>query len=434
MSVATIQIYETTIGAVSWDADRELGIFEYDPNFLNSGIEVAPIMVPLGPGRFSFPNLSRETFKGLPGLLADSLPDRFGNLLIDQWLARQGRLPSSFDPVERLCYLGSRAMGAMEYQPTLLQDTPSEQLNVDALVQLANEALALKANLHTSLSHTTEAMATILRIGTSAGGARAKAVVAWNPQTGEIRSGQVPSAEGFEAWLLKFDGVSANADKELDDPLGYGRIEYAYHLMARAAGITMSDCRLLEENGRAHFMTRRFDRSASGEKFHIQSLCAIGHYDFNQAGAYSYEQALQVARRLNLPQSDLTEIYRRALFNIISRNQDDHTKNLAFIMDRRGNWRLAPAYDIIYAYNPQGAWTSRHQMSLAGKRENFNSSDLLDAAIAADVKPRAAKTILREIHQAVASWRNHADSADVATPWREEILKNLRLDLTDATK
>ncbi len=429
MTSATVELYETTIGAVTWDPERELGIFEYAPGFLGSGIEISPVMLPLGAGRFSFPNLPRETFKGLPGLLADSLPDKFGNLLIDQWLARQGRRPESFDPVERLCYLGTRAMGALEFQPNFLPDTPPETLHLEALVQLANDALASRESLHANLSQPPEALATILRVGTSAGGARAKAVIAWNPQTGEIRSGQVTLSPGFEAWLLKFDGVSANRDKELNDPLGYGRIEYAYHLMARAAGITMSDCRLLEENGRAHFMTRRFDRGPAGEKFHMQSLCAMAHFDFNQAGAYSYEQAFQVARRLNLPQPDLTELYRRALFNILARNQDDHTKNIAFLMDRRGGWRLAPAYDLIYAYNPNGAWTQRHQMTLAGKRENFTTKDLLDSASTADVKPAKAKSILKQVHSAVAAWQTHAESSNISAEWTEEIRRNLRLDL-----
>ena len=430
MTSASIHIHDTLIGAITWDAERELGVFEYAPVFLASGIEVAPLMMPLGAGRFVFPDLSRETFKGMPGLLADSLPDKFGNLLIDQWLARQGRAPQSFDPVERLCYLGKRAMGAMEFQPTLLSESPAETLHLDALVQLANDALASRENLHANLDHAPEAMATILRIGTSAGGARAKAVVSWNPGTNEILSGQIAPPPGFEAWLLKFDGVSGNRDKELSDPLGFGRIEYAYHLMARAAGITMSDCRLLEENGRAHFMTRRFDRTPVGGKLHLQSLCGIAHFDFNQAGAYSYEQAFQVARRLGLPQTDLTELFRRAVFNILSRNQDDHTKNIAFLMDRRGAWHLAPAYDLIYAYNPSGAWTSRHQMTLNGKRDAFETADLLAAATQADLRPPKAKAILREVHTAVADWENFANTAGVFNPAMTEIRSHLRLDLS----
>ena len=429
MTSAAIHLYQTLIGAVTWDDTREIGYFEYEPEFLKSGIEISPITLPLRAGRFSFPGLPRETFKGLPGLLADSLPDKFGNLLINQWLSRQGRTPQSFNPVERLCYLGKRAMGALEFQPTLLPDGPVETLHLDALVQLANDALASRESLHANLHESPEALATILRVGTSAGGARAKAVISWNPATGEIRSGQLAPEPGFESWLLKFDGVSENRDKELNDPLGYGRIEYAYHLMARAAGITMSDCRLLEENGRAHFMTRRFDRGPKGEKFHLQSLCAIAHFDFNQAGAYSYEQAFQVARQLGLPQPDLTELFRRAVFNILSRNQDDHTKNIAFRMDRRGNWRLAPAFDLIYSYNPTGAWTSRHQMTLNGKRDGFFTEDLLAAASAADLKTPKAKSILRQVHAAVAGWQTHAENAGVFPDWIQQVNSNLRLEL-----
>lgn len=429
MTLAEIHLYETLIGAVAWDASRGLGVFEYDPTFLRSGIEVSPIHLPLRAGRFSFPELPRETFKGLPGLLADSLPDKFGNLLINQWLTRQGRTPESFDPVERLCYLGTRAMGALEFKPALLTAWPSETLHLDELVKLAGDALASRNNLYVNLEQSPDALATILRVGTSAGGARAKAVICWHPQSGEVKSGQVAPEAGFEPWLLKFDGVAENRDKELNDPLGYGRIEYAYHLMARAAGITMSDCRLLEENGRAHFMTRRFDRDAQGRKFHIQSLCGMAHFDFNQAGAYSYEQAFQIARRLGLPQSDLTEMFRRAVFNILSRNQDDHTKNIAFIMDRRGNWRLAPAFDLIYAYNPSGAWTSRHQMTLNGKRDGFLTDDLLATASHADLRPPKAKAILREVGDAVGKWEDFAEQAGVFAAQIPAIKAALRLDL-----
>ena len=427
MTLAEIHLYETRIGAVAWDPAREWGTFEYDPAFLGSGIEVSPIHLPLRPGRFTFPDLPRETFKGLPGLLADSLPDKFGNLLIDQWLARQGRSAASFDPVERLCYLGTRAMGALEFSPSLLSAGPSEHLHLEQLVKLAGAALASRDALHANLNQTPEALATILRVGTSAGGARAKAVIHWNPATGEVKSGQVAPDPGFEAWLLKFDGVAENRDKELHDPLGFGRIEYAYHLMAREAGITMSDCRLLEENGRAHFMTRRFDRDPG--KIHIQSLCALGHFDFNRAGAYSYEQAFQLARRLALPHPEFAELYRRAVFNILARNQDDHTKNLAFRMTRRGDWHLAPAFDLTFAYNPDGAWTHRHQMTLAGKREDFTRADLLAAALSADLKPRLAREILRQVHEAVAAWPEHAARAGVAPGWIAQVQSHLRLDL-----
>ena len=428
MTSASVILYGTEIASVAWDPDRQLGLFEYAPAFLRSGIEVSPIHLPLGEGVFQFPDLPRETFKGLPGLLADCLPDKFGNLLIDQWLARQGRSPASFNPVERLCYLGSRAMGALEFLPAQHPDLPDRALEINALVHLANTILADRDRLRTTLvpKHEEDALADILRVGTSAGGARAKAVIAWNPATREIRSGQVPLPDGFEPWLIKFDGVADNADKELADPLGFGRIEYAYHLMARAAGITMSDCHLLEENGRAHFMTRRFDRTPDGAKLHLQTLCALGHYDFNLAGGYSYEQAFQVARRLDLHQPDLTELYRRALFNILARNQDDHTKNISFLMDRRGAWHLAPAYDVTFAWNPDGLWTNRHQMSLNGKRDHFTRDDLLAAAAAADVKPRKAREILDGMIETLTRWPTFAAEAKLPPSTTRQLAQAFR--------
>ncbi|MEZ5324725.1 MAG: type II toxin-antitoxin system HipA family toxin [Verrucomicrobiales bacterium] len=405
-------LFGTHVASITWDDDRELGLFEYHPDFLDSRIEIAPLTMPLRSGVFTFQNLPRETFKGLPGLLADSLPDKFGNMLINQWLADQGRTPESFNPVERLCYIGSRGMGALEFEPTLSARLPSSPLDVERLIELANLALDRRRGLHARLD-TAPGLAEIVRVGTSAGGARAKAIVAWNQDTGEIRSGQLNAPQGFEPWLIKFDGVRENSDKESADPQGYGRIEYAYHLMAREAGIDMSDCHLLEENGRAHFMTKRFDRTPGGDKLHLQTLCGIAHMDFNQAGAHSYEQAFLVARQLGLSYPEQLELYRRAVFNIVSRNQDDHTKNISFTMDRSGNWQLAPAYDIIYSYNPNGAWTDRHQMSLSGKRDDFAAIDLLDAAKAANVKKTQAIEAIDQIVAAVTQWQRFADQAGV---------------------
>ncbi len=358
-TVAEVILWDRAIGALAWDPARRVGTFEYAADFLGSGVELSPLVMPLRAGAFAFPGLPERSFKGLPGMLADSLPDRFGNLLIDQWLAAQGRAPGDVNPVERLCYLGARGMGALEFRPALRAGRDvAAAVDIADLVRLANEALARRVALATAPEPAervapgadaarAHALRDILRVGTSAGGARAKAVVAWNPATGEFRSGQVDAPPSFEHWLLKFDGVAENRDKEaLADPQGYGRLEYAYHLMARAAGIEMSDCRLFEENGRAHFMTRRFDRPAPGagrpRKLHLQSLCALAHYDFNAAGAYAYEQAFAVARALALPPAALEELFRRAVFNVIARNQDDHTKNIAFLMDQSGRWSLAP--------------------------------------------------------------------------------------------
>src|SRR6056297_1613245 len=340
-TLAEVRLWGRTIGAVALPEDGRTAAFEYDPAFRRSRIEVAPLTMPLAGRVFRFPELPDETFHGLPGLLADSLPDKFGHRLIDAWLARQGRGPTSMNAVERLCYTGKRGMGALEFRPRLgPRAARSTRLEVDALVELASEVLADRDGLRQAFGEDTseKALADILRVGTSAGGARAKAVIAWNPETNEVRSGQVDADPGFEHWLIKFDGVSGNRDRELNDPQGYCAIEYAYYRMALAAGIDMSECRLFEENGRAHFMTRRFDRTADGGKLHMQSLGGLAHLDYNLPGAHSYEQVLQVMRRLGMPRTDLAEQARRAMFNVAARNQDDHVKNIAFLMDRRGRW------------------------------------------------------------------------------------------------
>ena len=413
VEVAEVVLWDHAIGAVAWDAARELGTFEYTEDFRRSGIQVAPLTMPLGPALYRFPALERETFRGLPGLLADALPDRFGNAVIRRWLAREGRDPASFSPVEQLCYTGTRAMGALEFRPALGGNEPSEPIAIGALVDLAREVLEERESLDVALEGeegSSAALNTILRVGTSAGGARAKAVIAWNPKTNEVRSGQVSAPDGFESWLLKFDGVDG-PDRELRETRGYGRIEYAYSLMARAAGIEMSPCDLFEEHGRAHFMTKRFDRGPAGEKRHLQSLCALGHMDFYHAGAHSYEEVMQIIQRLQMPARDLVEQFRRMVFNVILRNQDDHTKNIAFLMDRRGRWSLAPAYDVTYAYNPEGRWTARHQMSIAGKREGFTVDDLLGVAKLFGI--RAAGAVVDEVRSAALQWRDYAQKAGV---------------------
>ena len=433
VEIADVILWGRTIGAVVWDRTRAVGAFQYTREFQQSGIEVAPLMMPLGPAVHAFPNLAPASFHGLPGMLADALPDKFGNLLIDQWLARAGRSPQSFSPIERLCYLGTRGMGALEFKPSLRRGKEaSAPVEIDALVKLASEVLADRVGLNKRLDLQNdeaagEALRDILRVGTSAGGARAKAILAWNEATGEVRSGQVRAPEGFGYWLLKFDGVERNRDKELSDPKGYGRIEYAYHLMARAAGIEMSECRLLEENDRAHFMTRRFDRTEDGGKRFMQSLCGLAHYDFNLAGAYSYEQALAVAQGLGCALPELRELYRRMVFNVMARNQDDHTKNIAFLMDRAGRWRLSPAFDVTYAYNPTGEWTSRHQMTINGKRDGFAREDLMAVARRFRLgKPGAIQAIWEEIDAAIARWPDFAAQAGVERPWVDAVSKAQR--------
>ena len=434
MTLAEVKLWGTRIGAVKWVTGRnDIGhsVFEYDKDFIHSGMQVSPIMMRLGDKKYTFPQLNNKAFKGLPGLLADSLPDKFGNALIDAWLVRQGREPASFNPVERLCYTGTRGMGALEYSPaTRVGAGKAETLNVAALVNLASEILTKRNQVDEVLLEDEEdALNHIIKVGTSAGGARAKAVIAFNPETKEVRSGETQVGEGFEHWLLKFDGVDNNRDKELADPKGFGRIEYAYYLMATAAGIDMMKCDLLEENGRAHFMTRRFDRPGGSDKLHIQSLGAMAHYDFNLAGAYSYEQALLVMRRLNLPVEQRQQQVLRAMFNVMARNQDDHVKNIAYIMDRTGQWRLSPAFDVAYAYNPKGEWTHQHQMSINGKQTDFTLDDFVELAKIGMVKEGFVQEAYDAIREELRRWPHYAETAGVSDKWTTDIEGQMITDL-----
>lgn len=411
MTAAEVFLWGTKIGTVVFDNEKGLGSFEYDPGFLVSGIEVSPIAMPLSRRVYTFPELARRSFHGLPGMLADSLPDKFGNAVIDAWLRIQGRSPESFDPVERLCYTGNRGMGALEYVPARGPSaSESDPIQIEKLVQLASVILQSRESLHVTAGE--NAIQEIIRVGTSAGGARAKAVIAWNEETGDIRSGQIDAGKGYGYWLIKFDGVSGNGDKEGDDAPQYTRIEYAYSLMAKDAGLCMEACRLYEENGRYHFMTRRFDRDdMTGQKLHMQSLGAIAHFDFNQPGAYSYEQATQVMRQLHISNTDISQFFRRMVFNVVTRNQDDHVKNISFLMDRSGQWTLAPAYDVTYSYNPDGMWTGTHQMTICGKQDRITHGDLLASAKNMGVKKAEAEHIIESVRASAARWEKYAAAA-----------------------
>ncbi|PZU71809.1 MAG: toxin HipA [Brevundimonas sp.] len=411
-TVAEVRLWGSRIGAVSLQDGADVAAFAYDPAFIASGIQVAPLMMPLGPEVYTFPDLNPRSFHGLPGMLADALPDKYGNTLIDAWLATQGR-----------------GMGALEFAPAKgPRRKAATKIKLDALVELASEVLTHRNDLRSSFADEkkAEALRDILRVGTSAGGARAKAVIAWNAATNEVRSGQVEAGDGFDYWLLKFDGVKGNKDKELTDPQGYGAVEYAYARMAAAAGVAVAECRLLEEGGRRHFMTKRFDRLPGGGKLHMQSLAALAHYDFNDQNAYSYEQALFVMRRLGLPMEALEEQFRRMAFNIVARNQDDHVKNIAFLMDRTGAWSLSPAFDITWSYNPDGDWTARHQMSMNGKRDGFTLEDFDACARTAAINARRARAIVQEVREAVARWPSFAEDAKVGEDWRDSIDPSLR--------
>jgi serine/threonine-protein kinase HipA len=431
-TVAEVRMWGRQIGAVRVDGPGTAATFQYTEAFTRSGIEIAPLMMPLPGGIYTFPDLPQVSFQGLPGMLADALPDKFGNAVVDAWLAAQGRLPQDVDVVARLCYTGARGMGALEFRPARgPQSRTSTPVHVDALVELAAEVLRSRGTLRASFAEAgrEHGLREILRVGASAGGARAKAVIAWNPRTHEVRSGQVPAPPGFEYWLLKLDGVSNDTDRDLADSRGFGAIEYAYSLMAGAAGVRMAECRLLEENGRRHFMTRRFDRLEGGAKVHMQSLAALAHFDFNNPMAHSYEQALTVIRRLGLSMDDLEEQFRRMVFNVVARNQDDHVKNIAFLMDQQGRWSLSPAFDVMYAYNPSGSWTARHQMSVAGKREGITFDDLQSVAETASMKRGRAEAIAREVTAAVARWREFAERAGVPDDQLALIGNSHRVDL-----
>ena len=427
MTTASVRLWGREIGAVTQEGVDDDAVFQYTPDFAESSIQVAPLLMPLRTAPYRFAGLPRQSFHGLPGMLADSLPDKFGTAIINAWLATQGRAPDSMNAVERLCYIGSRGLGALEFAPvTGPRPAKSKPLDVDALVSLASDILHARETFAGTLEpHARDkSLRDILAIGTSAGGARAKAIIAWNPATNEVRSGQVKADDGFEYWLLKFDGVAGNKDKELADPEGYTVIEYAYAQMARAAGINMSECRLLEENGRRHFMTRRFDRTASGGKWHMQSLAAMRHWDFNAAGAYSVEGALLTLRELGLGLQTQEALFRRAVFNVIARNQDDHVKNIAFLMDQAGDWTLAPAYDMTYSYNPNGAWTNQHQMSINGKRDGFTLTDL--TALGAMLKRGRAREVIEEVRAAVLRWPEFAEAAGVRPTYLTDIANTLR--------
>ncbi|MDA7863083.1 type II toxin-antitoxin system HipA family toxin [Akkermansiaceae bacterium] len=421
MSSAEVKLYGTTIGTVAWDAQRELGVFQYAPAFITSGIEVSPLHMPLSGAPLSFPDLSQESFQGLPGMLADCLPDDFGKRMTDLWFASRGHPLSGVNPVEKLCFMADRGMGALEFEPALLPKGPNRAMRgsdlrgwIDALLNEVSE------------EPTGEQLEDVIRLSSIVGGRRAKAAIAFSPRTGNLRTSLGTLDEGFEPWLIKFDGVASSLNKNTDDPLGHSKIKIAYYHMALEAGITMSRSQLLEEQGRAYFMTRRFDRSPYGRRIHMQSLAALGHLDFRHGGGSSYEQAFQICRKMGLGYPELEELYRRAIFNILARNQNDHAKNTTLLMDRRGQWSLAPAYDLTFTYQPNGLLKSEHQMTLNGKRDDFEMNDLLSAAKKANVKPRRAISIINEVKSALNNCSKHGYASGVTQGFSVGIAQQFR--------
>jgi serine/threonine-protein kinase HipA len=420
ITTAFVKIWGETVGAVAWNTETGVASFEYDPKFITTKTDLAPLKMPIASSNkriFSFPELRDiKTFKGLPGLLADVLPDDYGNQLINSWLAQQGRPENSMNPVELLCFIGTRGMGALEFEPSQLKSNKRAfDIEVDDLIKISQKMLSKREGFETNLSDDEQqAMLDILKIGTSAGGARPKAIIAYNEKTGQVKSGQTIAPKGFEHWLIKLDTVS---DVQFGESTGYGRIEMAYYLMAKACEIEMMECRLMEENGRAHFMTKRFDREGGEQKHHIQTLCAMQHYDFSQITSFSYEQIFQTMRLLRLPYPQAEQMFRRMVFNVIARNCDDHTKNFAFRLKKDGDWELAPAYDICFAYRPESDWVSQHNLSINGKRKDITKEDLI--AIAKSMNIKKASSIIDQISKMVSNWYAFAEEAKVDTQFKE---------------
>ena len=428
---AEVRIWGEFVGAVRWDLDQRLASFEYDPKFILKGWDLSPIKMPIRNGRriYSFPELrpargeTSDTFKGLPGLLSDALPDRYGNQLINSWLAQQGRPANSMNPVEQLCFIGKRGMGALEFETALFKsEKQAIPVEIKSLVETAQRMLTVREEFETNIEEDEQkAMKDILKIGTSAGGARAKAVIAYNPKTGEVKSGQAKAPKGFEHWLIKLDGVH---DAQFGESNGFGRVEYAYYLMAKDCGIDMMECRLLEEdNGRAHFMTKRFDREGNETKHHIQTLCGIQHFDFSNMLSYSYEQLFQTMRILKLSYPEAEQMFRRMVFNVMATNYDDHTKNFSFRLKKEGKWELSPAYDVCYSYDPNSIWVSQQTLSINGKRKGITKEDLMSIATANNIKK--GEKIISEIKSIVGNWEEYAEKVTVTPKLRDTITNTL---------
>ena len=420
---AEVWLWGRKIAYIELD-DKGLVNFEYTPEFQKSGIELSPIMMPLSNKVYNFGELVSQSFKGVPGLIADSLPDKFGNAVIDNWLAKQGRLPESFNVIERLCYTGKRGMGALEYRPALSQDF-SNVVEIDSLVDLANEVLQSRNKLEVK-SNKDDALNQLFIVGSSAGGARAKAIIAWNKEENIIKSGQIDAGIGYDYYLIKFDGVSESGDHGLSDPKGFTKIEYIYYLMAKDAGIDMMDSELLEENGRSHFITKRFDR-VNGEKIHVQTFGALCHIDYNIPRQASYEMLALRSIQLGIKQKQLDDLFRRMVFNVLGVNNDDHVKNFSFLMDKDGIWTLAPAYDMTFSYRPDSLWVSQHQMSINGKGKNITLEDIMSVAKIMRISSRKAVKIIEEVRNALKKWEEYADKYSISETIITEIQEQMNI-------
>ncbi len=404
-----VRIWGKFVGALARDPSLGYYVFAYDSGFAKSGIELAPLQMPLNTDErpYVFTDLPIATYHRLPALLADALPDDFGNALVDRYMATKGIPSQKITPLDRLGYMGTRAMGALEFRP--LRGPRNITPTAITLNRLISEARKVVQGVVDNDEHAVAALRSMIDVGTSAGGARAKAVVGWNPKTEEIVSGQHHVPPGFEHWIIKFDAVGV--DRELGASQDYGRIEYAYSLMAKAIGIKMTPCRLLEEGGRAHFMTKRFDRGQDGVKHHLQSLCSMAHMDYKKKQTHSYEQLFITLHELGLGHDTMVEAFRRMVFNVLGRNCDDHTKNVAFLLKEGQSWTLAPAYDVTFAHNPQGEWTSSHLMAINNRFQGITRGDLL--AVAGRFGIGEAREIIEQSLTIIEGWPDFAKVAGI---------------------
>lgn len=427
-TTAEIYLWGSRVGILHQEQNEICASFEYDKNFLDSGIELSPITMPLSSIVYSFSSLAKTSFHGLPGLVSDSLPDTFGNKVIEQWLASKGKSLKDFTPIDRLCYTGKRGMGALEYVPASFDvEDINEAINVSEMVRFASDVLnnrmTVKLNAKDSLTYSQ-----LVQVGSSAGGARAKALIAWNEKTNEIRSGQLDLGKDFDYWLMKFDRVSGNGDYGIEDSPQYTLIEYAYYKMAIDCGIEMNECRIYSNESGNHFMTKRFDR-ADGKKLHMQSLGAMTHIDYNHPGLCSYEMAAQYMQRIGLSAKEIEQFYIRMVFNCLAVNQDDHVKNISFLMNKNGQWKLAPAYDLTFSYNLENKWLCAHQMTINSKNKNICFDDLLCAADVMGIPKKKCKNIIEKVSNVVANFEKYAEEVKLKEQTYQEIKKILEQNM-----
>lgn len=425
INTAEVVLWGTRIGIIHLDESKPYIAFEYDADFIESGIEVSPLNMPLSNRVYEFPELVGPAFHGAPGLIADSLPDKFGNKIIERWLAEQGKSIGDFNTIDRLCYTGKRGMGALEYVPAQeWNDSIIEDVNINKMVSFASMVLSDQKKEHLSAQEEI-GYSQLVQLGTSAGGARAKALIAWNEQTKQIKSGQIDAGNGFEYWLMKFDGVKKNGDHNLEDSMEYTLIEYAYYLMAKDCKIQMNECRIFESDGKHHFMTKRFDRSGS-KKIHMQTLGALAHIDYNVPGVCSYEQAVYYMKKMGLFQIEMEQLFRRMVFNVIFVNQDDHVKNISFLMDREGKWSLSPAYDITFSYNLENTWLKAHQMLVNGKNRNIKYQDLIASGENMGLNKKKSNAIICQVEEIANHAKEYFDKVNIKEQTAEAIMAVMR--------